>query len=194
MFIFKNYFLLNLNLRLWNIIFFKNIYYLSFFNEVSAKFVIFPIGTNVIIHDNVLLYIYWNNDINLWKNFNYYFKFFIHSWSRYIIKKIKYRYKGSWVYFVKKKLPGVMLEFGRCHRVFLCSSSTFYYRKKRLTKAHFFSIYGINVNDVDSVSLLVRSVRPFNMYTLRGIRFSRQKFYKRVGKISKYTMFKSKIF
>jgi hypothetical protein len=70
----------------------------------------------------------------------------------------------------------------------------FYFRKKRLLAAHLFSIYGVNITELFFCAFAIRSVRCFNMYTLRGIRFSRQKFYKRVGKVSKYTMFKSKIF
>ena len=94
----------------------------------------------------------------------------------------------------KKRLNGIVLEFGRCHRVYLISLGLYFYRKKRLLAAHLFSIYGVNINEILVFSQFLRAVRPFNMYTLRGIRFSRQRFYKRVGKVSKYTMFKSKIF
>ena len=138
--------------------------------------------------------IYFQNDINLYKNYFYYLKFMLQSWDRFVSKKIKYRYKGSWIYLRKRKLNSIIIEFGRSHHVYLMLFGNLYFRKKRLLAAHLFSIYGVNITELFFNAFAIRSVRCFNMYTLRGIRFSRQKFYKRVGKVSKYTMFKSKIF
>ena len=166
-----------------------------FFSFNSNKLLLIPVGNNIYINNNNL-FIYFSNDVNLYKNYYFYFKYMIQSWDHFVICKIKFRYKGSWIYFrwKKKRFHGILLEFGRCHRVCLMALGSYFFRKKRLLAAHLFSIYGVNVNELISYSQVVRAIRPFSMYTMRGIRFARQKFYKRVGKVSKYTMFKSKIF
>lgn len=183
------------NSKCINIIKYKYNYYINYFCPQSLKSMILPLNDIVFIKP-ICVVVYFHNNIGLWKNYFFYLKFMLQSWDRFILSKIKYRYKGSWIYLkVKKKLlNSIVFEFGRSHHVYLLLLSNNYFRKKRLLDAHLFSIYGVNITELFFYSYAIRSIRCFNSYTLRGIRFSRQKFYKRVGKVSKYAMLKSKIF
>ena len=193
MFLFKNFYIIFFNFKCVNLIKYNYIYYLNFFYFVAGKSLLIPLSQNVHISSSYVV-VYFQNDINVYKNYFYYLKFMFQSWERFVLSKIKYRYKGSWIYLKKRKLNSIIIEFGKSNHVYLMLFGSFYFRKKRLLAAHLFSIYGVNITELFSYAFAIRSVRCFNMYTLRGIRFSRQKFYKRVGKVSKYTMFKSKIF
>lgn len=193
MFLFNNYFIIFFNSISLNVLKYNCYYYLNFYYSKTNKFMMIPLSKNILIN-SFCLTVYFKNDINLYKNYFFYLKFMFQSWDRFVLKKIKYRYKGSWIYLKKRKLNSIIIEFGRSHHVYLMLYSNFYFRKKRLLAAHLFSIYGVNITELFFNAFSIRSVRRFSMYTLRGIRFSRQKFYKRVGKVSKYTMFKSKIF
>jgi len=193
MFLFNNYLVIAFNSINVSILKYKCYYYLKFYYLKTNKYMLLPLSNHISI-TTFFVTIYFQNDINLYKNYFYYLKFMLQSWDRFVSKKIKYRYKGSWIYLRKRKLNSIIIEFGRSHHVYLMLFGNLYFRKKRLLAAHLFSIYGVNITELFFNAFAIRSVRCFNMYTLRGIRFSRQKFYKRVGKVSKYTMFKSKIF
>jgi len=51
-------------------------------------------------------------------------------------------------------------------------------------------LWGINKLFLFKLAKFIRDIQPINCYTLRGFRFSKQKFIKKVGKISKYMDFK----
>ena len=103
MFLFKNYYLLFFNTSCINILKYNYFYYLNYCHLNFKKNMIIPLSKNIMITSSCVV-IYFHNDINLYKNYFYYLKFMFQSWERFVLKKIKYRYKGSWIYLKKKKI------------------------------------------------------------------------------------------
>lgn len=95
-------------------------------------------------------------------------------------KKIKFKGKGYYIY--KNKRNTITPQFGYAHRLYLYS---YFVSVKFLSKTSIF-IFGFSKADLVSISLGVKSMRPINIFTGRGVRFSRQIIYKKVGKVSSY--------
>jgi ribosomal protein L6P/L9E len=47
-------------------------------------------------------------------------------------------------------------------------------------------MFGINKNDLQANAKALFKIKPINIFTSRGIRFSRQVVYKKTGKVSSY--------
>ena len=95
-------------------------------------------------------------------------------------KKIKFRGKGYYIY--KNRRNTIAPQFGYSHRIYVYS----YFNVVRfLSKVKIF-IFGLLKSDVLRTSCEIRSKRPINIFTGRGVRFSRQIIYKKVGKVSSY--------
>lgn len=62
---------------------------------------------------------------------------------------------------------------------------SFFTSVKFLSKTTVF-VFGLLQKDVDVISLAVKNLRPINIFTGRGVRFSKQIVYKKVGKVSSY--------
>jgi hypothetical protein len=73
-------------------------------------------------------------------------------------------------------------------------NNIFFKKKKKYLTYNDFIFWDINLKNIFFITSYIKNIQSFNQYTLRGFRFSKQKFIKRIGKISKYTEFKSKIF
>lgn len=195
MFFFQNYIYIRIQDNITTIINANNIYYYCLNKNKNNKFMLFPIGKNVVFNYNQTgLVVFYVNKIYLKSIFDNVINNVIYCWVYYVLRKLKFRFKGSWIYIKRKKINGAVLDFGRNHRVLMILLGCYMIRKKNLLKACLFSIFGVNSFEVAESAATMCLVRPFSTYNLRGVRVSRQKFYKRVGKISKYTMFKSKIF
>jgi len=97
-----------------------------------------------------------------------------------VFKKIKFRGKGYYIY--KNHRNTIAPQFGYSHRIYVYS----YFNVVRfLSKVKVF-IFGLCKSDVFLTSREIRSKRPINIFTGRGVRFSRQIIYKKVGKVSSY--------
>jgi len=95
-------------------------------------------------------------------------------------KKLKFRGKGYYIY--KNRRNTITPQFGYAHRIYVYS----YFNIVRfLSKIKVF-IFGLLKADVILASSEIRSKRPINIFTGRGVRFSRQVIYKKVGKVSSY--------
>jgi len=95
-------------------------------------------------------------------------------------KKLKFRGKGYYIY--KNRRNTITPQFGYAHRIYVYS----YFNIVRfLSKVKVF-IFGLLKADVILASSEIRSKRPINIFTGRGVRFSRQVIYKKVGKVSSY--------
>ncbi len=70
--------------------------------------------------------------------------------------------------------------FGRSHMVLLITNGLFLRKKKKIKKK--FMFFGTNKYNVNLASVLSRSIRPNDMYTDRGIRFSKQINNRKLGK------------
>lgn len=95
-------------------------------------------------------------------------------------KKIKFKGKGYYIY--KNKRQTITPQFGHSHRLYLYS---YYTSVIFLSKTQIF-IFGLSKIDVISVALGIKKMRPINIFTGRGVRFSRQIVYRKVGKVSSY--------
>ena len=104
---------------------------------------------------------------------------FIKTWSIYFFQKIKFTGKG---YKIKKKKKSIKFFFGRSHL------TTIFFKKiniRRLTKYKLF-FFTKKYETVKFINSLINKIRKINIYTKRGLRFSRQKIYKKTGKKSSY--------
>jgi ribosomal protein L6P/L9E len=95
-------------------------------------------------------------------------------------KKIKFKGKGYYIY--KNKRNTVALQFGYSHikRLFF-----FFISLKFLSKTSIL-FFGLNQNSVFLASKKLFSVRPLNIFTGKGMRFTRQIVYRKTGKVSSY--------
>lgn len=95
-------------------------------------------------------------------------------------RKIKFKGKGYYIY--KNKRNTITPQFGYSHRLYLYS---YFVTVRFLSKTSIF-LFGLLKSDVITISLGIKSMRPINIFTGRGVRFSREIIYKKVGKVSSY--------
>jgi len=95
-------------------------------------------------------------------------------------RKIKFKGKGYYIY--KNKRSTITPQFGYSHRLYLYS---YFVSVRFLSKTSIF-LFGLLKSDVITISLGIKSMRPINIFTGRGVRFSRAIIYKKVGKVSSY--------
>lgn len=78
MYFFPNYYLLNYNFRNFSILKHNSMYYLFFSSLDTSKFIILPIGYYLnFLRDGIC--IFFNGDMNLYKNYLYYFKHMLYA-------------------------------------------------------------------------------------------------------------------
>lgn len=122
-------------------------------------------------------FIYKNNHLKLfWKNFIHLF----YSFSKLFFKKIKFKGKGYYIY--KNFRNTIALQFGYSHIKRLYFYFTFV---KFLSKTSII-LFGTNLKDISLLGKKLYSVRPINIFTGKGMRFTRQIIYRKTGKISSY--------
>ena len=97
-----------------------------------------------------------------------------------IFLKIKFKGKGYYIY--KNKRNTITPQFGYAHRLYLYS---YFISVKFLSKTSIL-LFGFSIQDIKITSLGLKSMRPINVFTGRGVRFSKQIVYKKVGKVSSY--------
>lgn len=122
-------------------------------------------------------FIFKNNFFGLFWNF---FKIIFFSFSRIFFKKLKFKGKGYYIY--KNVRNTVALQFGYSHLYYLYS---FFVTVKFLTKTSVL-IFGINYKDLIRSGNNLYNIKKINIFTGKGIRFSRQIIYRKTGKISSY--------
>jgi len=102
----------------------------------------------------------------------------IYTWDSYYCNKLVIDGKAYRITkFIKNNFK---LMFGRSHMVILLTRGVFLRKKKKIKKK--FMFYGVNKGIVKLSSLLARSTRPNDMFTDRGIRFSKQINNRKLGK------------
>lgn len=146
---------------------YNNDYFFSInFNEKQS--IVINEDTNTIVVETRNF----NNKINL---FNNEFNKFIYSWDNFFFNKIKFTGKGfKW----KKKETNLFLFFNRAHKCFFIGNNIIL---KRLSKSKVILLKN-NYNHLIHDSILVRTIRSNNIFTKRGLRFSRQIILKKKGK------------
>jgi len=95
-------------------------------------------------------------------------------------KKIKFKGKGYYIFKTLKNT--ITFQFGYSHRLYLYSyfSSVVFLTKTVIL------VFGLLKNDILKTSLNIIKVKKLNIYTGRGVRFSKQIVYKKAGKVSSY--------
>lgn len=94
--------------------------------------------------------------------------------------KLKIRGKGYYMY--KTSRNTITHQFGHSHRTFIYLFSI---NVKFLSKTNII-FFGLSRQDVLRATRRVRASKPLNIFTSRGVRFSKQIVYKKTGKVSSY--------
>jgi hypothetical protein len=97
-------------------------------------------------------------------------------------KFLKFKFKGKGYYVYKNKRNTVTPQFGYAHRLYLYS---YFISVKFLSKTSIF-LFGFLKSDLLKIGYGLKAMRPINIFTGRGVRFSKQVIYKKVGKVSSY--------
>lgn len=103
-----------------------------------------------------------------------------YNFSKIIFIKIKFRGKGYYIY--KNKRNTLTPQFGYAHRILMYSYSILV---KFLSKT-IILLFGLSKIDLIKVSYQIIKPRPINIFTGRGVRFSSQLIYRKIGKVSTY--------
>jgi ribosomal protein L6P/L9E len=103
-----------------------------------------------------------------------------YTFTKLFFKKIKFKGKGYYIY--KNFRNTIALQFGYSHIKRLYFYFTFV---KFLSKTSII-LFGLNLKDISLLSKKLYSVRPINIFTGKGMRFTRQIIYRKTGKISSY--------
>jgi len=172
-----NFFVLNSSLNSYLIFFFKNKQFSIIFNS-NLRF-------NKKLNVTELVFF---KKLNL-KTLNLFF----FSWNYFLIKRLKIRHKISLLKLFRKNNFIVKFNFGFSYNVYFLLNNIFFRKKKKYLTYSQIMFWTINSVDEFKLPKYIINFQPLNQYTLRGLRFSSQKFIKRVGKISKYNEFKIKI-
>lgn len=102
------------------------------------------------------------------------------AFNRPFFSKLKFKGKGYYIY--KNLRQTITPQFGHSHRLYLYA---YYASVLFLSKTQIF-IFGLLHSDVLKVSRGVKGMRRISIFTGRGVRFSRQIIYRKVGKVSSY--------
>ena len=95
---------------------------------------------------------------------------------------LKIKFKGKGYYMYKSSRNTIAPQFGYAHRVYVYAQAT---SVKFLSKTKVI-IFGLSKSDVLNASYGVKSTKPINIFTGRGVRFARQVIYRKTGKVSSY--------
>lgn len=95
---------------------------------------------------------------------------------------IKIKFKGKGYYIYKNNRNTITPQFGYSHRIYVYS----YFNYVRFLTKTKVMIFGFSKKDVLGTSVNIKSKRSINVFTGRGVRFSKQIIYKKTGKVSMY--------
>jgi hypothetical protein len=94
--------------------------------------------------------------------------------------RMKFRGKGYYIY--KTLRNTIAPNFGYAHRVYVYA----YFVSLKFLKKTSIIMFGLLKTDLIKVGYRFKTTRPMNIFTGRGVRFTRQLVYKKTGKISSY--------
>lgn len=95
---------------------------------------------------------------------------------------VKLNFKGKGYYIYKNSRNTITPQFGYSHRLYLYSFINYvnFLNKSSLL------VFGLNPSTIRTTCSKIRTWRNVNLFTMRGVRFSKQIIYKKSGKISTY--------
>lgn len=149
-------------------------YFFNFSAFIDKGLLSFCYNTQAI---NITSYRSESEKLTLWKNLlnNLLFLF-----SSFFFHKIKFKGKGYYIY--KNWRNTIAPQFGYYHRIYIYS---FFAKVKFLSKTKVL-LFGLTKNDILQVAYDLKSKRPINIFTGRGVRFAKEVIYKKTGKVSSY--------
>ena len=116
-----------------------------------------------------------------------YFKIYVSSFSKLcnnfskvFFKKLKFKGKGYYIY--KSARNTIAPQFGYSHRIYIYSWGT----GIKFTSKTSVLVFGFVSNLVMKTSHELKSYRSINVFTGRGVRFSKQIVYSKPGKVASY--------
>jgi hypothetical protein len=158
---------------------------------------------NIYLKKNKLIFIFFSLYFNNYLNFFLFFKkkkwiwdlnLYFFSWAVYIVKKIKFKHKISWVYIYRKNLQIFKISTNLSHFIIFFINNLKFKRRKKHLFMHTIIIWGVDLIFLNFILCNILKLSFFNKYTQRGFKLARGKIQKRLGKVSKYTVLKSKVF
>ena len=152
---------------------FNEIYYYNFSLPLKNSIINFDKKIGIISFSSLSI----NSFIFNWSNL---INFYLYLFTSFIFKKIKFKGKGYYIY--KNIRNTITPQFGYSHRIYIYS---FFNKIRFLTKTKVL-VFGILKSDVLKVASTIKNKRPINIFTGRGVRFSSEIVYKKVGKVSSY--------
>jgi hypothetical protein len=94
--------------------------------------------------------------------------------------KLKFRGKGYYIY--KNRRNTVTPQMGFAHRIYVYAFSIIVWFRMK-TKI---MLFGLSKQDILRIGFKIRAIRPIKIFTGRGIRFTKQILYRKVGKVCTY--------
>ena len=157
----------------YNLFFYSQTYFFTLPSLSSHKFLQFDVTTNQITQHNTFP-----------TNFITTYTTVVNHFFNVLVKPnfTKLNFKGKGYYIYKNYRNTITPQFGYSHRLYLYAYHT---HVKFLSKTSLL-VFGSNQNSIQEVSSTVRNWRFVNIFTNRGVRFSRQIMYKKSGKVSTY--------
>lgn len=107
-------------------------------------------------------------------------KIVFYSFSKIFFRKLKFKGKGYYIY--KNIRNTIALQMGYSHIIRLYA---FKVHVKFTAKTVIFT-FGLNKKNLTVHGFSLKKLKPINIFTGRGIRFSRQIVYRKTGKMSAY--------
>ena len=130
-------------------------------------------SSNTLKLESLLANNYYTTYLNLYSSI-------ISSFYKPMFKKLKFRGKGYYIY--KNSRNTIAPQFGYSHRLYIYS----YFNKVKFIGKTVVVLFGIIKQDINKAAINLKSKRSINIFTGRGVRFSRQVVYKKQGKVSSY--------
>lgn len=137
--------------------------YISFFSK-SIEY--YKLSNTIVINNRICLSGYIASN---------YLTNYLYDWDSVFIKKIKFKGKG---YKIIKGKNTLYLVFNRSHITWFLF---FNVKCIKFSKQKYTFFYK-NYKYLNNVLIYIYNVRPLNLFTKRGIRFTRQKVFKKIGK------------
>jgi len=98
------------------------------------------------------------------------------------VQFIRMKFRGKGYYIYKTLRNTIAPNFGYAHRVYVYA---YFVSLKFLSKTSIL-IFGLLKTDLFKVGDNFKATRPINIFTGRGVRFTRQIIYRKTGKVSSY--------
>jgi hypothetical protein len=98
----------------------------------------------------------------------------------FFFRKIKFKGKGYYVY--KNFRNAIAFKFGYSHRIRVYANEIYF---KTLSKTALLA-FGFTQKNVVTQAKQFKDTRPINIFTNKGVRFTRQVIYRKVGKVGSY--------